>query len=112
VVEAVFVEEEFPSARAAVFQRGTTQQAMSPPAQNPRDSLGSPSGAGAWSMITAVIAGSSRQASSASVIALTIGRVSAWIARGRLSERMPAAPSRRTMTSGVIAAGPGPRSGA
>src|SRR3546814_16719883 len=67
---------------------------MSPPAQKPRPSL--------WSMITASTASSSRHASSASIIALHIARLSAWIALGRLSEMRPTRTSVAVMTSSVI----------
>jgi len=66
---------------------------MSPPAQKPRPSL--------WSTITASTASSSRHSSSASIIASHIGRLSAWIAFGRLSDRRPIRPSVEIKTSSV-----------
>ena len=77
---------------------------MSPPEQKPRLSLGSPSAGSAWSISTTCTAGSSCHAVSAAVIVRHMSSVNAWMARGRLSENMPADPARRTITSALVVA--------
>src|SRR3990167_4407690 len=70
---------------------------MSPPAQKPR----SPE----WSSSTNSTAGSSRQASSAAVIARHMPVLSACSAWGRFSVMRPTLPSMRVRTSSVMVAG-------